>query len=224
MVIFHKLIQDVDTRWGSTHDMLKRILEQQQPICNLLVATKKKELDLSDREITVVESLVKILEPIKQITESFSGEVYVTVSGILPAIRYIEGMLEDEEDDIPEIRQVKTAMAQKMANYYTDENTRQFLLMACFLDGRYKRLSFIQGSGAAAVKGGVLDMAKRLATELIQEGGEHNLGADFSKNTDEGAEERIDTSSTPPRKKFRSAAALFHAALEKRMRMMLQPT
>ena len=54
----HTLIQDVETRWGSTHDMLKRILEQQQPISNLLIETKK-ELDLSDHEVSIAE--LKIL-------------------------------------------------------------------------------------------------------------------------------------------------------------------
>ena len=93
----HKLIQDVETCWGSTYDMLKRIVEQQQPLCNMLVASKRKDLDLSDKEVTIIENIIQILEPMKKVTKLFSGETYVTLSGVLPAIRYIKGLLDEKK-------------------------------------------------------------------------------------------------------------------------------
>ncbi len=104
----HKLIQDVDTRWGSTHVMLTRIIEP------------------------------------------FSGEKYVTISGLLPAIWYIEGVLEINDDDSNEIRQMKITMSKKLGNYYHDMATKDFLMMASFLDGRYKLLPFINDAAAKA--------------------------------------------------------------------------
>ena len=38
----HKIVGDVVTRWGSTYDMITRILEQQQAISSVLAEDRKK--------------------------------------------------------------------------------------------------------------------------------------------------------------------------------------
>ena len=148
----HKLIQDVETRWGSTHDMLKRVLEQQQPISNLLIETKRKELDLSDREVSVAEQLVDLLEPIKDITESLSSQSSVTISSILPTICMLEHIFTADAGDLPDIVAVKREMAVKLAQYYTNQKIKDYLVIASFLDGRYKRLSFFPEEERARVR------------------------------------------------------------------------
>uniref|UniRef100_A0A8C4WWM8 BED-type domain-containing protein n=1 Tax=Eptatretus burgeri TaxID=7764 RepID=A0A8C4WWM8_EPTBU len=197
----HNLIQDLDTRWSSTHDMLKRILEQQQPISNLLIEMKRKELDLSDREVSIAEKIVEVLEPVRDITESFSSETSVTISGILPTMCYLEGIFAESENDLPEIRQVKLEMASKLGTYYSDFGTRQYLLTADFLDGRYKRLPFLSETEKMRVKAVVM----REATTII----EQRRQADKREFTEDSLGE---LTSEPPKKK-KSLAALINEAL-----------
>uniref|UniRef100_UPI00358E7A74 E3 SUMO-protein ligase ZBED1-like isoform X1 n=2 Tax=Myxine glutinosa TaxID=7769 RepID=UPI00358E7A74 len=199
----HKLIQDIDTRWGSTHDMLKRILEQQQSISNLLIKTKRKELDLSAHEVLIAKKIVEVLEPVRGITESFSSETSVTISGILPTISYLEGIFAESEDDLSEIRQVKREMASKLSDYYSDFGTRQYLLTAEFLDGRYKRLPFLSDTEKARVK----DMVMREATTII----EQRRQAAKREFTEDSLGEL--TSGPPKKKKKKSLAALINEAL-----------
>ena len=37
----YQLLSDVQTRWGSTQDMITRILEQQQALCTVLAEDRK---------------------------------------------------------------------------------------------------------------------------------------------------------------------------------------
>ncbi|XP_041460598.1 E3 SUMO-protein ligase ZBED1-like [Lytechinus variegatus] len=159
----HKLIQDVETRWGSTHDMLRRILEQQQPISNLLIETKRKELDLSDREVSIAEQLVELLQPLKEITESLSSESQVTISNIIPTICMLEHIFEVDGNDLPDIVAVKRQMSEKLAQYYVEQDIQDFLSISAFLDGRFKRLLFFQEEKRARV----CDVVARELTENI---------------------------------------------------------
>ena len=59
----HQLINDCITRWGSTYEMLKRFLEQQQAICAMLLEDGDNQtLMPSTDEIATMEELVEILK------------------------------------------------------------------------------------------------------------------------------------------------------------------
>jgi len=57
--------------------MIKRLLEQRQPLCATLSEVKKTDLMLSDSEISVMEIFLKVLHPIVEITETLGGEKLV---------------------------------------------------------------------------------------------------------------------------------------------------
>lgn len=78
-----KLIQNVDTRWNTEHDMLKRMIELKPALCTLL-CDKKMPASLDESEWTLAESYVKVLEPIKEATCIMSGTKYPTLSLYLP--------------------------------------------------------------------------------------------------------------------------------------------
>ena len=77
----HKLIADVSTRWGSTFEMVSRIIEQ-QAICAVLADDRKCWSKMPSKdEFTTLEDMVKVLEPLSYIlTYALSGEQHVTVS------------------------------------------------------------------------------------------------------------------------------------------------
>ena len=76
----HKLTGDVATRWGSTYNMVSRIVEQQQAICAVLAEDRKDWHRMpSENEFSTLESLVEVLKPLSVFTDAFSGENHVTV-------------------------------------------------------------------------------------------------------------------------------------------------
>ena len=61
---YHELTQEDGTRWNSTFEMYKRIIEQQPAILAVLM-----EFTLSPSAITQLEDLATVLEPLAQASE-----------------------------------------------------------------------------------------------------------------------------------------------------------
>ena len=60
--------------------MIARLLQQQQSACAALIEVKKAYLMPSDTEITVMKTLIEVLQPMVHITEAISGEKFVGFS------------------------------------------------------------------------------------------------------------------------------------------------
>ena len=81
----HQLINDCITRWGSTYEMLKRFIEQQQAICAMLLEDgDNRSLMPSTDKITIIEELVEILKHFYQAAEILIGELYPTIGVVFP--------------------------------------------------------------------------------------------------------------------------------------------
>ena len=90
-LIGHKLIIDCPSRWNSSLDMLRRILEQTSAI--MAVASDKKiSKSMLDNvkaccwnfeELSVVEDLVQILEPFQRATSILCAELNPTMNKVL---------------------------------------------------------------------------------------------------------------------------------------------
>ena len=79
----HKLMQEVTTRWNSSLEMAKRVLEQHPAITAVLLQSKKKsdrDLLISPDEIAQLEQMVDVLEPFAEATTMLSSEKNVSVS------------------------------------------------------------------------------------------------------------------------------------------------
>jgi hypothetical protein len=75
----HQLIKENNTRWNSTHDMMKRFLEL-NPFVEELIRRKKSKTYtkylLDDEEVKLGLILVKLLEPFRECTIIISGETF----------------------------------------------------------------------------------------------------------------------------------------------------
>ena len=62
---YHKLVSDVCTRWGSTYEMASRVVEQQNAVCSVLADDRKYWCKMSsEEELSTIESVVKVVEPL----------------------------------------------------------------------------------------------------------------------------------------------------------------
>lgn len=113
-VFKHKLLNDVETRWNSTYDMIVRALEQQAPICATLAEHKRMDLLLKDNEVKLIEEAASILKPFKDVIEQMSGQKYVTVSAIRPILHHLlNNILNQKNSDLPAIDKMKSEMRKK---------------------------------------------------------------------------------------------------------------
>jgi zinc finger BED domain-containing protein 1 (E3 SUMO-protein ligase ZBED1) len=87
----HQLIQDVATRWNSSFLMIERLLEQRWPISAVLSDSAvtdvgKRYQDLKTEDWKLLEGLTAVLSPFKAATQFLSGDLYVSLSCLIPVI------------------------------------------------------------------------------------------------------------------------------------------
>ena len=164
----HSMIQDVETRWNSTYNMLERICEQQASICAALVDLKRVDLMLQDSDVKIMEKLVEILKPFFQITETICGESYITVSSFKPLLhQLLNTALNAESDDLGAIKQLKQTVKQNLQLWYQDSVTSKLLDIACFLDPRFKELPFLSAIERTALHNLVREEASAIYAEIL---------------------------------------------------------
>ena len=85
----HKLKTDVVTRWGSSYEMVERLMEQMEAIRVVLASDRKSaHLIPSWQDCDVLDSITGALKPLKEMTDVLAGEKGVTVSAVKPIVQY----------------------------------------------------------------------------------------------------------------------------------------
>ena len=116
----HCLIGDVVTRWNSTYYMIKRVLEQQQPLCAALLALKKGDLMPLDSEFAVMETYLEIMKPLVTVTEGIGAQKWVTISSVRPILhKLLNVTLVEQDNDTSQQKAIKSAMRLNLQNRYT---------------------------------------------------------------------------------------------------------
>ena len=85
----HKLKQEVVTRWNSTYQMFERINEQFEAITTSLCLLNHNHLCLTVDEKALIASSLIVLKPFLEATEDISGDMYVSVSMIIPLVKLL---------------------------------------------------------------------------------------------------------------------------------------
>ena len=135
----HKLLGAVTTRWGSTYDMVQRILEQQQAISAVLLEDRKSWcLMLNDRDVTVLEEFVKVVKPLSVLTDALSGEKEVTCSAIRPLLHHVVEICKEEDEDMPLSVEMKSVISTNLSSRYESAVISLIVDKCSFLDPRFK--------------------------------------------------------------------------------------
>ncbi|XP_070404476.1 E3 SUMO-protein ligase ZBED1-like [Nothobranchius furzeri] len=94
----HSLKTECPTRWGSSHAMVSRVLEQQKAIAQVLSQDRgTRHFIPTWQDIDVLEAISKTLGPLVDFTDALSGEKYETPVMQMPA----------ESDDTEEAKKKK---------------------------------------------------------------------------------------------------------------------
>ena len=161
----HKLIVSVATRWGSTYDMVARIIEQQQAICAVLAEDRKNWHRMpSDVDFSVLETVYTMLKPLSTLTDALSGEKQVTISAIRPVLKHVQDCLTISTTDGVLAAQMKTAISTDLNRRNNSPELGSLIDKASFLDPRF-RDQYVEDKDATidGVKSECLPFATALA-------------------------------------------------------------
>ena len=136
-----KLKADVVTRWGSTADMIPRIIEQKEAIHVVLGQDRKTSyLVPSWQDLDVLHSVVCVIKPLQEITDTPSGEKRVTCSVVKPLLKVInENILATKDEDATLTQTIKERIATDLRNRYSTTEINLLLDTCSFLDPRFKQ-------------------------------------------------------------------------------------
>ncbi|XP_056092489.1 E3 SUMO-protein ligase ZBED1-like [Rhinichthys klamathensis goyatoka] len=183
------LIHDVVTRWGSTHKMVERFLSQQQPVCATLAGERGTwHLMPKDTDITVMEQLCQLLEPLSKLTDALASETRVTLSAIKPVLDHINSdVLVEKDTDTSLTKEMKKLMREDLKNRYPDK-AKRVMNMACFIDPRFKRSSLDEPE-ASKIETDCVQEAVKLAAQVREEPQSTSTSSSISTSTPPAASE-----------------------------------
>lgn len=146
----HKLLQEVDTRWNSTYDMLARLYEQREPVGAALVSLMTDLPPLSSTEYQSMSECLCVLSPLKEATVELSAEKTVSGSKVIPLIRMLRHVITTNQQEVTDDKaaQLCTNLLGLMSERLCHYETASQMTLATLLDPRFKTMGFCNPSYA----------------------------------------------------------------------------
>lgn len=155
-----KLVIDVCTRWNSTYDMLSRYIELHPSVYTALNELKMKDLlkVMNNIDIDVLEKIVAILKPFKEVTVIMSSESCSSISLIRPLIHQLLKTVKPlpDDSDEPVIHQAKAYIYHDLEKRYLN---CPLLDICTYMDPRVKTAPYLTADSRAKVRD---DIAREL--------------------------------------------------------------
>jgi hypothetical protein len=137
-----KLIQDVITRWWSTHRMIERLLLLHPFIKSLHDLNQiQGATPLTNDQLVILKDIKEMLDPMAKSQRKIEGENYVTVSLVPFSLYFIQRSIKDKMNDnesTPSSKHLAKVMYNDFTNYRYG-NTEQQMFYNPVLIGRYNR-------------------------------------------------------------------------------------
>ncbi|KAL0973170.1 hypothetical protein UPYG_G00199880 [Umbra pygmaea] len=93
-----QLIQEVQTRWNSTFDMLQRLYDQREPVAAALSNLNNDTAPLTSLEYEIIQQSLSLLQPFKLATTEMSEEKRVSASKLIPLYRMLQHKLAQKKE------------------------------------------------------------------------------------------------------------------------------
>ncbi|XP_066583331.1 E3 SUMO-protein ligase ZBED1-like [Prorops nasuta] len=137
-----KLIQSIDTRWNSAHDMIIRFIELSDKIASILLNLPTAPMMITSTELQTAKEFVDLLKPFKDATKIISGEFYMTASKSLPIVSTLKETL-SQLIPITEVgNKMKQLLLEQFELRFQNIEEEKILAMATILDPRFKSIHF----------------------------------------------------------------------------------
>lgn len=88
-----KVIQDVNTRWNSSVHMFDRLLQIKAPLSAAMTFLHRAPDFLTALYWELITDCLPILKPFDVMTVELSGEIYPTLSSVIPLVRGLKHTL-----------------------------------------------------------------------------------------------------------------------------------
>ncbi|XP_053218763.1 nucleolar protein 9 isoform X1 [Podarcis raffonei] len=136
------------TKWWSVLKLCRRFLENQLPVCKMLMDyPSKKHLMLEGCDVSAVQDFVSAATLLEDITTTLSGSSCVTASSVLPLYRQIKKRLQPEEGDSTLLQDIKQEILGALSEKYENGPMVTTLGLASLCDPRF-RLRFLESPEA----------------------------------------------------------------------------
>lgn len=125
----HGLKTECPTRWGSRDAMIKRVLEQQRAISQVLSSDRKaRHLNPNWQDIEILQAIHKSLHPLAEFTDALSSEKYVSVSFVKPVLHLFSSSILKTNDVDPELTNtIQSKILTYLEEKYQDLETQELL-------------------------------------------------------------------------------------------------
>ena len=129
----HKLIQEVSTRWNSTYEMYKRILEQKAAISAVLCSSTKakdQKLMLTTTKSSNMECVNTVLKPLAVATEMWCKEKAPSITVVQPIVKtLLRKHLTPSEVEAKLVIDLKNAIASNLQAHLCDTSRQKLMLL-----------------------------------------------------------------------------------------------
>ncbi|XP_054866834.1 zinc finger BED domain-containing protein 4-like [Amphiprion ocellaris] len=154
---FHKLINELPTRWNSTYHMLERMTEQKEAVCVSLASLKTYITPLTPEELEIIEEML-VLAPFNQATIELSEKKRVSGSKVIPLMRMIHIELRQASTVTKTAENLRKRLTESICNL----KSLSVMTLATLLDPRFKTVGFFSPLKAT-------EAVKRLKSERAAE-------------------------------------------------------
>ncbi|XP_042073325.1 zinc finger BED domain-containing protein 4-like [Haplochromis burtoni] len=146
----HKLLQEVETRWNSTYNMLQRLFEQREPVGAALASLTTDIPPMSSEEFGIISECLVVLAPFNDATTELSQEKRVSGSKVIPLLTMLDHCLNEQMVEPPSIG---SSLAQKLRMLLREKldkiQTMSIMFLATLLDPRFRKLGFLSPARAS---------------------------------------------------------------------------
>ncbi|CAI5694995.1 unnamed protein product [Oreochromis niloticus] len=144
-----KLIQEVETRWNSTYNMLQRLFEQREPVGAALASLTTDIPPVSSEEFGIISECLLVLAPFNDATTELSQEKRVSGSKVIPLLTMLDHCLNEQMEKSPSIG---SSLGQKLRMLLREKldkiQTMSIMFLATLLDPRFRKLGFLSPARA----------------------------------------------------------------------------
>lgn len=137
-----KVILDVKTRWNSVYYMLERFIDIMKLCSEILIDDRNSPQMPSAQEIEVIKQIINLLRPFEYVTRELSGELYITVSKVIPMINCIHSQIESYNSNLTITNSIKESILSQLCKRFGNTEFNSHLALATLLDPRFKNIHF----------------------------------------------------------------------------------